>query len=130
MEISQPNLDKTAIGLSLVCTIHCLLTPLAIALLPALGATFLDDERFHYAVLFFVIPTSLYVLGLGCRKHGRLGVLAIGMLGLLVLSSILIIGEETLGETGEKVTTVLGAVIVASAHIRNYRLCQKNACHE
>ncbi|MFL2838614.1 MAG: MerC domain-containing protein [Pseudohongiellaceae bacterium] len=112
--------------MSLVCTIHCLLTPLAIALLSALGATFLDDERFHYAVLFFVIPTSLYALGLGCRKHGRLGVLAIGMLGLLVLSSILIIGEETLGETGQKVTTVLGA----SAHIRNYRLCQKNACHE
>ena len=76
--------------------------------------------------IFFVIPTSLYALGLGCRKHGRLGVLAIGMLGLLVLSSILIIGEETLGETGQKVTTVLGA----SAHIRNYRLCQKNACHE
>ena len=99
---------------------------MAIALLSALGATFLDDERFHYAVLFFVIPTSLYALGLGCRKHGRLGVLEIGMLGLLVLSSILIIGEETLGETGQKVTTVLGA----SAHIRNYRLCQKNACHE
>ena len=130
MEVSQANLDKTAIGLSLVCTIHCLLTPLAIALLPALGATFLDDERFHYAVLFFVIPTSLYALSLGCRRHGRLGILAIGILGLLVLSSILIIGEETLGETGEKITTVVGAVIVASAHIRNYRLCQKNACHE
>ncbi len=130
MEISQPNLDRAAVGLSLVCTIHCLLTPLAIALLPALGATFLDDERFHYAVLFFVIPTSLYALRLGCRKHGRLGILAIGVLGLLVLSSILIFGEETLGEMGEKVTTVLGAVIVAIAHIRNYRMCQKNTCHE
>ena len=57
------KMDKAAIGLSLLCVAHCLLTPIAIVMLPALGATFLEDERFHYALLFLVLPTSLVSLG-------------------------------------------------------------------
>jgi hypothetical protein len=33
-----------------------------------------------------------------------------------------------LGETGEKVSTVAGALIIAVAHIRNFRACQKRKC--
>ena len=129
MEITSPNIDKVAVGLSLVCTTHCLLTPIAIALLPALGATFLEDERFHYAILFLVLPTSLLALSLGCRKHRRPEIAVTGLFGLLVLFLILIFGEEAIGGFGEKISTVLGTAIIAFAHIRNYRLCQSEGCH-
>lgn len=122
-------MDKAAIGLSLVCVVHCLLTPVAIVMIPALGATFLEDERFHYAILFVVIPTSLIALGLGCRKHGRFEILMIGLLGLSVLSLILILGEEVIGETGEKISTIVGAAIIAFAHVRNFRLCRSENCN-
>ncbi len=128
MRPSTTKADKYAIGLSAICVVHCLVTPIAVIMLPALGATFLEDERFHYGILFLVIPTSLYALSLGCRKHGRNEILGIGLIGLLVLSSVLFISEETLGEIGEKVVTVIGAVIVALAHVRNYSLCQTEAC--
>lgn len=128
MKVSSINMDKAAIGLSLVCVVHCLLTPIAIIMLPALGATFLEDETFHYAILFLVIPTSLIALGLGCRKHGRLEIAVMGFIGLSVLCLILILGEEVIGETGEKVSTVLGAAIIAYAHVRNFRLCQSRQC--
>jgi len=123
-------MDKAAIGLSLVCIVHCLAMPIAIVMLPALGATFLEDEKFHFAILFLVIPTSLFALGLGCKKHRRKEILAIGLLGLFVLCLILIIGEETLGEFGEKVSTIIGAFIVALAHIRNFTLCRSLPCSE
>ncbi len=129
MQATTENADKAAIGLSLVCVIHCLLTPVAITLVPALGATFLEDESFHYAVLFLVVPTSLFALGLGCRKHGRAQILITGLIGLLVLISPPILGEEVTGELGEKVLTVAGAGIIAWAHVRNFMLCRQRACH-
>ena len=108
---------------------HCLVTPTAIVMFPALGATFLDGESFHFALLFLVLPISLFSLGLGCRKHGHRDILLIGIFGLFLLSSILLVGEETLGELGEKLSTVFGAVIVASAHFRNFKACQDKKCH-
>ncbi|MAX07893.1 MerC domain-containing protein [Gammaproteobacteria bacterium] len=128
MPDSTIKMDKAAIGLSFLCVVHCLLTPIAIVMLPALGATFLEDERFHYALLFLVLPTSTLSLGLGCRKHGHLEILLIGLFGLFLLFLIVILGEELLGETGEKISTVAGAVIIALAHIRNFKACQNNEC--
>ena len=129
MDKSIIKVDKAAIGLSLLCVAHCLLTPLAIVMLPALGATFLEDERFHYALLFLVLPTSLFSLSLGCRKHGHREILAIGLVGLFLLFLTVILGEDLLGEIGEKISTVAGALVIAVAHVRNFRACQNIKCH-
>lgn len=129
MQASTARVDKAAIGLSLVCVIHCLLTPVAIAMIPALGATFLEDETFHYAVLFLVLPTSLFALTLGCRKHRSFDILIIGLFGLLVLFLVPILGEEATGELGKKILTVAGAAIIAYAHVRNFTLCRQRDCH-
>ena len=126
-EISS-KMDKAAIGLSMICVVHCLLVPIAIVMVPALGATFVEDEYFHYAILFLVLPTSLIALGLGCRQHGRREILLMGLAGLMVLCLILIVGEERLGETGERISTVVGSGIIALAHLRNFRLCRTVKC--
>ena len=128
MENSTIKVDKAAIGLSMFCIAHCLLTPIAIIMLPALGATFLGDEIFHYALLFVVIPISMFSLGIGCRKHGRREILLFGLVGISIMSLILIIGEDVLGELGESMLTILGALIVAFAHVRNFRACQNIHC--
>lgn len=129
MQLTSLKMDKAAVGLSLMCVAHCLLTPIAIVMLPALGATFLEDERFHYAILFLVLPTSLLALAIGCRKHRRIEIVLIGLTGLALLFSVLIIGEDSLGEFGEKATTVFGTLIIAFAHVRNFLLCQRGDCH-
>ncbi len=122
------NLDKAAVGLSMVCVVHCLLTPVAVVMLPALGATLLEDERFHYGLLFLVLPTSLLALGLGCRRHRHFEIVAMGLLGLFVLFLVLLLGEDVVGEGGEKIATVAGAAIIALAHVRNYSLCRDHDC--
>lgn len=116
--------DKTAISLSLLCVIHCLVTPLLIVLLPSLAALQLDNEYFHLWMLVAVIPTSSYALTLGCKQHKRYRLLIQGALGLLLLISAVFLDEALLGEGWEKIFTVIGASIIALSHYRNYRLCR------
>ena len=129
MQLTTSKMDKAAVGLSLMCVAHCLLAPIAVVMLPALGAMFLEDERFHSVLLFLVLPTSLLALTIGCRKHRRIEIVLIGLAGLLTLFSVVIIGEESLGKFGEKATTVFGALIIAFAHVRNFTLCRRYDCN-
>ena len=116
--------DKLAISLSLLCVIHCLALPLLLVLLPSTVALQLDNEAFHLWMVLAVIPSSLYALTMGCKQHRRYQFLAFGATGLFFLS-LAIIGEGTIGESWEKILTVLGSICIAYGHIRNFRLCQQ-----
>ncbi|MGH1536586.1 MAG: MerC domain-containing protein [Gammaproteobacteria bacterium] len=125
----QSITDKTAISLSLLCTIHCLALPLIAVLLPSFIAIPLQDEIFHTWMVIGVIPVSTYALTMGCKNHKRYQILFIGSIGLLTLSVVAFLGHEWLGEELEKAFTVIGAIIIAIAHVRNFRLCQQhNVC--
>ena len=116
-------MDRLAISLSFLCVAHCLLLPFAVLVLPILGASFLEVEAFHYWLLFLVVPTSVFSLWLGCRKHGRLDILTNGIFGVSLLLLIVLLGVDQLGEIGESMSTVAGAAIIALAHLRNLRAC-------
>ncbi|WP_448248774.1 MerC domain-containing protein [Thalassotalea agariperforans] len=118
--------DKFAIGLSMLCAIHCLVLPILLALLPSLAAFNLHDEAFHKWMLIAVIPTSLYALTMGCKKHHRYHLLVLGMLGLTLMVSALCLDHDMIGETGEKTLTLIGAMLVAGAHLINFKRCRSN----
>lgn len=122
------NLDKTAIGLSLACALHCLLLPILLTIIPALTTNLLGSENFHQWMLIAVLPTSLIALTLGCKRHRQLYVLALGLLGLGVLVLTSIFTHTLLDETGEKIASLAGAVIIAYSHWRNHSLCQRFNC--
>ena len=69
MKTVQEYTDKFAIGLSMLCAIHCLLLPLLLVALPSISALQIENEAFHFWMLAAVIPTSLYALSMGCKKH-------------------------------------------------------------
>jgi hypothetical protein len=76
-----------------------------------------------------VIPISLYALTLGCKKHKTLSVMMTGLLGLTLLISAVVLGENYLNESGEKLLTVIGGLLVALSHYQNYTRCkQLNKC--
>jgi len=117
--------DKMAISLSFLCALHCLVIPFLVVLLPNLAIIPLEREAFHFWMVVAVIPISLYALMLGCKKHKTPSIVTIGLLGLVCLIGAVMLGESYLGESGEKLLTVLGATLVALSHYQNYSRCKK-----
>ncbi|MEI6891718.1 MAG: MerC domain-containing protein [Pontiella sp.] len=62
-------LDQLAIGMAVICGIHCLMMPIILALLPLIAASFFAHEHFHLWMLLFVLPTTGISIFMGCRKH-------------------------------------------------------------
>lgn len=125
MKATKNITDKFAIGLSLACVIHCLVLPLLVVLLPNFLVLQLSDEKFHFWMVIAVIPTSLYALFMGCKKHKDYRIFTIGVTGLLLLILAVTLDHELIGEIGEKSMTVIGALLIALAHFFNFRFCQK-----
>jgi hypothetical protein len=121
----QSTADGTAIGLSLLCAAHCLLLPIAVALSPSIAALGIDDASFHLWMVFGVVPISVVALAIGCKRHRRSSILAIGIVGLVVLGLTPVLGQDALGEAGEKAMTLFGAGLIALSHLLNFRACQR-----
>ena len=117
------NFDNLAISLSAICALHCLLLPVAMIFLPAISATFVGSEDFHKAMLYFVVPSSIIALSLGCKMHGKNHVYVYGAVGIGVLLIASFFGHDLFGESGEKLLTLLGAGIISLGHIKNQKLC-------
>ena len=120
--------DKTAISLSLLCTLHCLALPVLLVAVPSLVALQLQDEAFHYGMLIAVIPISLIALGLGCKKHKNYSIALLGAAGLILMIVAVLFGHDIAGELGEKGLTLIGAAMIALAHWNNHQLCKKSCC--
>ncbi|BDF96031.1 MULTISPECIES: MerC domain-containing protein [Pseudoalteromonas] len=123
MKPTQSVMDKLAIGLSIMCTIHCFATPILLTLLPSFAALQLDNEQFHIWILAAVIPTSVLALSLGCKKHKRFRYMVSGFVGVILMVLAVTAGEALFGELGEKWLTLVGAAFIAVAHWFNYRQC-------
>ena len=142
-------LDSLAISMSLICAVHCLLTPVLIALLPIISTTFWVHENFHLWMVFFVVPTTTLAVFMGCRQHKDKFVAILGLLGLACIVGVAIyqysfhVGQPLAGCEACSVcapqgsgsflnaTTLFncsGGLLLVCAHFRNYRLCRKAKC--
>ena len=127
--ISNSTLDGIAVFLSATCLVHCLALPLMLTL-PAIGlGSFLDHETFHLVMLVFVLPVSIVALTIGCRRHRKMVILVLGGVGLSLLTVTALIGHDVFGHTGERVVTSIAGIILAIAHILNFRECRRLDCH-
>lgn len=125
MNTASSYTNNLAIGLSALCVIHCLASPLLIVLLPSLTALQLDNEAFHSWLLIGVIPISLFSLAIGCKQHQYYRVIIVGVCGLLFLVSAVFVEDFKHGELLEKGLTMIGATIVVLGHYLNFRLCRR-----
>ena len=128
MFTSRFKIDGLAISLSFICAVHCLFTPSFVILAPTLLSISFDNEFIHYLILILAIPVSVFALSIGYKAHKNLSMFVIGILGLSIMLFALFYGNSVFGETGEKGLTVLGSIIVASAHFRNLKVCKKLDC--
>ena len=128
MRTTQEYSDKTAISLSALCLVHCLLVPSFLVFLSGYISLSYNNELIHYAILFIAIPVSIYALIAGVKNHSSYTYLYLGLLGILTLMLAVTLGVQIWGEAGEKILTTIGALLVAISHFKNYRLCREVEC--
>lgn len=121
-------LDTAAVILSGICLIHCLALPVAFALVPIFNVTLIDEPTFHLLMLVVILPISLLALTIGWRQHNDRTTLILGGIGLSILAVTAIFGHDMFGETGERIVTSIGGLILAAAHIQNFRCCRQQDC--
>lgn len=121
IRMRQQWLDGLAIGASSLCLVHCFLLPVALVLLPALGAFLVLPESFHFWGLVVAVPTSALAISVGYARH-RLkfpAVLAVSGLLFLGTAEFLFHGTRT-----EMLLAVLGSIQLAAAHAVNLRVAR------
>ncbi|MDQ3080049.1 MAG: MerC domain-containing protein [Pseudomonadota bacterium] len=110
--------DKLAIAVSFACLVHCLLLPVAVALIPAAGGLAELPESLHLMTFAVALPISAAAIVAGYRRHGALLPGAVAGIGLGLIGIGAIAGFAVLIETS---VTVLGSLLLAAAHLVNWR---------
>jgi hypothetical protein len=108
------RLDRAGIVLSGLCAIHCILGVFFVGFL-GLGGEVLLSPEVHRVGLGLAVVVGVISLGFGVVRHGRVGPLVIGGLGLALMATAIVVGHGL----AESVLTIFGVALVAFAHIRN-----------
>jgi hypothetical protein len=105
--------DRLAIGAAVLCIVHCLALPVALALLPALASVLEIPETFHLGMLLFAVPVSAVTLLRTVQHRYRTSLLLTGGAGLALMSAALPL------PSAETALTVAGSMLVALTHVLN-----------
>jgi hypothetical protein len=127
MQISR-HFDQIAIALSAICIVHCLAVPLLIAGLPIAALSFGNSEHFHGVMLWLVVPTSVFGFSLGYRIHRQSGLVLLGAVGVAILAVAGLWGHGAWSSALEVTVSVVGSLLLASAHWLNFRAVRH--CHQ
>lgn len=111
-------LDVSAVGLSALCLVHCLALPALALLLPVLGF-WAQAEWVHVVFVLIAAPVAVLAfidLRAGRPRSWRLTAVAIAGLGLMIAGAL-----EIPTPGAERVLTVIGGLLLAGAHLTNWR---------
>ncbi|MEK6637235.1 MAG: MerC domain-containing protein [Pseudomonadota bacterium] len=115
--LTRPNLDGLAIGLSGLCLAHCLASAVILTLVVSAGS-FVLHPAFHEIGLVLAMGLAALALGRGVIAHGYALPAWVGSLGLGVMAGALTLPHEG---GGEAIYSILGVMIVALGHDLNRR---------
>src|SRR5690242_20853879 len=114
------RLDRIAIGLSAVCTVHCVATAVLLALVASAGGL-LGKPIIHEVGLSLAMILGAIALGRGVREHGFILPSAVGVAGLGIMGFAM-----SLHESGyEPAVTILGVCVLALGHRLNMMAKQR-----
>jgi hypothetical protein len=122
--------DRLGMGLSFLCAIHCLLTPIVILSLPILARYYLVHPLVHYGLALVLLPVGLLAFYAGLRHHRNYWVLILGIPGLFVVAVVPYLVHELSLNLNEPVLMVVGSLLLISAHWINRRSCAHCAVHK
>lgn len=119
-----PLADRFGATASLLCAVHCAVLPFVLALLPALGLSFLADHGFERGFVAFASVLATWSIGSSYRRHRRPQALWLlpPALASLWLGAFII--DDRYGPGMHAALVAMGGVLLACAHLANLRLAR------
>ena len=112
--------DKLGICASGLCLLHCISTPIILALFPALRSFFVEEEIVHIIFAFIVLLPVMIAVFPQCAKHGHYDILLRATMGLILVISGIFTHE--FNEILSVVLSILGSILLINAHLKNMRV--------
>lgn len=125
---TEGRLDYAAIGISVLCVLHCTALPVLAVALPWIAAVGLAEAWFHQAMLLVVVPVSALALGWSWQRLKRNLPPVLGALGLAVMVFAAFEMHPIVSGTVERDLTLFGAGLLTLAHginLRNLFRCSR-----
>jgi len=119
--------DQIGMGLSILCAIHCLMTPVLVVLFPALGLLE-GPVEFHFLIAPFIVLVGSLAFWRGYRRHMRQKILISGCVGLTLVGVSLLITDGAHHHIETTALTAIGSLILIVTHWRNIQLCRCQTC--
>ena len=113
--------DRLGISASMLCVVHCLVTPFLVLLIP-LMSTHLSDNWFHLLIFIVVLPVAIYALWRGYRLHRMKRVLGLGAFGLALMCFGTFVHTSDIWAESE--VMICAGLILSAAHFINMRGCR------
>lgn len=110
---SHSRVDRVGILASILCAIHCALTPVLLIMLPTFGKAWAHPST-HWGMALVVIPIAVFMMRKGYQRHAKKWVVIVGSAGILFIVVGAILPYVELGKAGET-----NNAAVASSGIEN-----------
>lgn len=113
--------DLAGIGASAICVMHCVVTPILVVFLPVLGAI---EEPVHAVLALVILGVGLLAFWPGYLRHRRWQLVVVAIVGLALISLGVTVPEGLMSESSEIVATVMGGIMLVTAHVANAYFCR------
>lgn len=113
--------DRLGISLSGLCLVHCLLLPVALAVLPLWPVFDTVHAWLHPVFAVLILPTTLLALVGSYRRHRHADIVFFLGAGLVLILTAGFLGHEAPGALTETTLTVAGSLLLITGHWRNWR---------
>jgi hypothetical protein len=111
--------DQLGIGLSFLCTLHCLALPFGLIFLPIMAQHLLTHPILHLVFAILIIPSGAYAFIKGYQNHSTLWVMLLGLFGLIVLSLAIVLFHVVKIKFPEVPVVLFGSATLLIGHIVN-----------
>jgi hypothetical protein len=127
-DISRRWADRLGVWASALCVVHCVLTPVLLSSSVVLAHFLPGEESVHRSFAVLVAVFGAIALLAGFRKHGRRRILILMGAGLSCIAATAWLGDRLPSHTYEVAITMLGSVLMITAHRLNHTFCGSCAC--
>ncbi len=116
--------DRVGVWASVLCVVHCIVTPVLISFSAPLAHFLPGEERTHRTFAIGIALIGAIALIRGFRRHGRLRILLLMGLGLCFIFFGAYFGDSLPSHAAEVCVTFIGSILMVTAHRMNHTFCR------